>query len=380
MKESKFRKKSRDFVVVFFLMLLTACGSEATVTIDFADEAVFETALNNGENLEGKVVTFTALEIHPDSVLGFNVWAGEHLNFVSQRNPDIAVGDLVTVKATTIENQLGSWVIHYEKIENAVVGETTVSNIEEKETVDSEMIEDVSENEEYEEGMSDTAANVSTREHMVESSATASFDVKTVKEEKKELKLVDYGWYLPSNKFGSDTIYMRFCAIIHNPNTELVANFPKVNVTIKNGDGTILTTDSQTGSCVMPEDTVTIIGSTSVPVVNLSEDTQITFDVECDNFGIDSFGEGLKTTDFAVENVSEQEGDKLSITGEITNNTEKEVDMVNLSIVLRKEGQIVYMDNTYVDNLAPGKPKAFEVSQYDEYPEHDTIDVSVQEW
>ena len=31
-----------------------------------------ETALNNGENLEGKIVEFVAKEVHPNSVLGYN--------------------------------------------------------------------------------------------------------------------------------------------------------------------------------------------------------------------------------------------------------------------------------------------------------------------
>lgn len=136
MGKCNLKRDIKVIVSVLFLLLFTACGREAAVMIDYADEVAFETALNNGENLEGKVVTFTAQEIHPDSTLGFDVWAGEHLNFVSQKNPDIAVGDRVTVKATAIENVAGSWVIHYERVENAVAGETTISNAEEDETAE----------------------------------------------------------------------------------------------------------------------------------------------------------------------------------------------------------------------------------------------------
>ena len=76
------------------------------VIIDYGDAESFEAALNEGENLEGKVVRFVAGELHPQSKLGYNVWAGEHLNFVSSRNPDIQEGDTVTVRITSIENLL----------------------------------------------------------------------------------------------------------------------------------------------------------------------------------------------------------------------------------------------------------------------------------
>lgn len=108
--------------------------SAEEVMIDYGDAESFEAALNEGKNLEGKVVRFIAGEFHPQSKLGYNVWAGEHLNFVSSRNPDIQEGDTVTVKTTTIENMAGSWVINYEKVENAVVGEDTITYSKPKET------------------------------------------------------------------------------------------------------------------------------------------------------------------------------------------------------------------------------------------------------
>ena len=108
--------------------------SAEEVMIDYGDAESFEAALNEGKNLEGKVVRFIAGEFHPDSKLGYNVWAGEHLNFVSSRNPDIQEGDTVTVKTTTIENMADSWVINYEKVENAVITDDTVTYSKPKET------------------------------------------------------------------------------------------------------------------------------------------------------------------------------------------------------------------------------------------------------
>lgn len=85
---------------------------------DFVNAESFEAALNAGENCEGVTVRFTVTEFHPESKLGYDLWAGEHLNFVSARHPNVQAGDMVTVRVTTVENFMGSWVIRYEQIKD----------------------------------------------------------------------------------------------------------------------------------------------------------------------------------------------------------------------------------------------------------------------
>lgn len=87
------------------------------------------------------------------------------------------------------------------------------------------------------------------------------------------------------------------------------------------------------------------------------------------------------TTDFEISNVTERNGDGGNyITGEITNNYSEDIGMVNLSVVLRKNGEIVYMQNTFIDSLKTGKTRAFQFWRYEEWPEHDTIEVSAMVW
>lgn len=126
MKKINIKTKLSVIVIVMLSFFMAACGKK--VVIDYGDAASFEAALNAGDNLEGKTVQFEALELHPDSASGYNVWAGEHLNFISARNPDIKAGDIVTVRATEIESALGSWLIKYEKIDNAVAGDDTITS------------------------------------------------------------------------------------------------------------------------------------------------------------------------------------------------------------------------------------------------------------
>ena len=125
-------RKIRTGIVVFLVsamlsLLLCSCGGGPGGTeVDYGDAAAFEEALNRGENLENKTLMFTVTELHPDSALGFNVCGGEHLNFISSRNPDLKVGDTAGVKATEISSLLGSWIIKYEKIDNPIIGDNTI--------------------------------------------------------------------------------------------------------------------------------------------------------------------------------------------------------------------------------------------------------------
>lgn len=99
---------------VFLCCTLTSCGGKTEV--DFANAEAFETALNAGDDLTGKTVTFTVSNLEPDSAFGYNLQTGEHLNFCSSNNPGVKEGESVTVKVTEVTSILGSYIISYEKV------------------------------------------------------------------------------------------------------------------------------------------------------------------------------------------------------------------------------------------------------------------------
>ncbi len=105
------------FLVLLLVLSFSACGQKTTVSADYNDAASFETDLNNGDDLVGKIVKFECREFEPSSTFGYNIIAGEHLNFCSSENPNVKKGDVVTVKVTKIESFLGSWIISYEMVE-----------------------------------------------------------------------------------------------------------------------------------------------------------------------------------------------------------------------------------------------------------------------
>lgn len=72
----------------------------------------FESALNNGIDGTGAIVTFTVVNVAPDSLFGYDLWAGEHLNFIIKDNIGAEVGDTMTVEVEKVETALGSWIIY----------------------------------------------------------------------------------------------------------------------------------------------------------------------------------------------------------------------------------------------------------------------------
>ena len=96
---------------------LCSCQQKDEMHIDYLTAEKYEEALNEGENTIGKIVKFIPVELHPESPLGYNIWAGEHLNFISDFDPKATVGEPLVIKVETVKSLLSSWLITYNLIE-----------------------------------------------------------------------------------------------------------------------------------------------------------------------------------------------------------------------------------------------------------------------
>lgn len=126
-------KKKLSFICVVsilsLLLVLTGCSNmenEKTknstnfdeLELDYNDATSFENALNSGKKVNGKTVKFDVLEYKPDSLLGINCWAGEHLNFISDKELEVKAGDTIIGRIKEEPTSvLGSWEIKYDVIE-----------------------------------------------------------------------------------------------------------------------------------------------------------------------------------------------------------------------------------------------------------------------
>lgn len=107
------KKLSLIFAAILITLCFVACRAEETVAPDYPDAASFEAALNEGSDTTGKTVQFTVLEFVPNSTFGYNMQAGDHLNFCSTDSPKVKAGDTVTVEVTEVSSFLGSYIISY---------------------------------------------------------------------------------------------------------------------------------------------------------------------------------------------------------------------------------------------------------------------------
>lgn len=102
---------------------------------DYLDVVSFEKALNDGHKVDGKIVEFTVNDYKPDSALGINCWAGEHLNFISATELNVKAGDIVVGRVTEEPTSIfGSWKIPYTVL--SINGETAVETTHEPEVAD----------------------------------------------------------------------------------------------------------------------------------------------------------------------------------------------------------------------------------------------------
>lgn len=104
---------------------------KSSYSLDYSDAKSFEKALNNGEEVEGKIVKFELKDYKPDSAFGINLHAGEHLNFLSETECDVKQGDAVICQITEEPYKfLGSWMIDCNilSIQKATETETTAES------------------------------------------------------------------------------------------------------------------------------------------------------------------------------------------------------------------------------------------------------------
>lgn len=96
------------------------CSSCGMRLLDYYDAASFEAALNEGEDVTGKIVQFCVEEYAPDSFIGINCHAGEHLNFLFKNELDVKAGDTIIVRITKKPSKIfltDSWKVPCEFVE-----------------------------------------------------------------------------------------------------------------------------------------------------------------------------------------------------------------------------------------------------------------------
>jgi hypothetical protein len=168
-EKGKMKKLLKMGLLLLLILSLVRCGNGGTsgteidiseivqaytngeLAIDYTDAVSFEKALNDGEKVNGKIVQFDVVAYEPDSALGIDCWSGEHLNFISEYELDVNVGDIIVGYVTQeASKSLGSWKIPYEVLEiqaGSVSGESVDADENDAAENDSQVVEDTEDSE-----------------------------------------------------------------------------------------------------------------------------------------------------------------------------------------------------------------------------------------
>lgn len=182
-----------------------------------------------------------------------------------------------------------------------------------------------------------------------------------------QIEIIDSGYH--SDK---DNKYLIVAVVLKNPNLKHSLEFPKYTFTAYDDSGKIIGTDEQVLSFMAPGD---VVASQSMLDIKGIKPEKVEFKIsnKLDSFSPSDSKRNLDT--FKFDNISDlSSGIDLSFTGEVTNESNTDFDSVQINVILKKDGKIVYGLSGYVDNLNAGDKLPFEVISFSNV-EYDSYDV-----
>lgn len=188
----------------------------------------------------------------------------------------------------------------------------------------------------------------------------------------KDLKIVDSGYTIEKNSID-------YGVILENTNPNLVAQYPSFEILLYDKDDKLLTTHKQTLNVIAPQDKVAF--GFVLETKDLSVDhAKFNIETKAENF-VDK-KENPTNKLFTIDKVKEAKGkNKTTFTAEITNNSNKDFTQVAVTLLLRKDGKIVYGTTAFVNNVNSKMPLPIDISTTaNKLIDYDTYELSAQRW
>lgn len=214
------------------------------------------------------------------------------------------------------------------------------------------------------------------------SNAVSTTGGTTTKTEEKEadpdLAIVSSGYYVTPPSEYSETAYVTFWAKVQNQSDSKSISFPTITCTATSDDGTVLGTEDQVGSSILPGDICMLV---SLMDTGTTAPTNVQITAKKPEYV--SSSDGVKTSDFTIDGVSEQDQGygMTKVTGTLTYAGDSELSMVAVTAIYKSGDTDVYATQTYLDNVQPNTATAFELSPMtSDLPAHDSIEVIAQNW
>lgn len=204
-----------------------------------------------------------------------------------------------------------------------------------------------------------------------------TIQAKKQKKSASKLEIVDSGYYVQPTDEYSDTAYVYFWAKIKNNDKKKSIDFPVITATAKDESGNVLGSSSQTGMSIAPKDTVVL---TSMMDTGDTPATTVEIKAKKPKF---TSRKAIKSNVFETTNITEvpQEYTCAKLTGEVTYKGKKDLDGIAITAIYKSGDKSVFAETTYLNDIEAGSTEAFEINPLsNELPDHDSVEVYVQNW
>jgi hypothetical protein len=207
---------------------------------------------------------------------------------------------------------------------------------------------------------SDSEEEVTLEEEVEVEDSSGSISSYESTDDYQDLEIVESGWTFIKNDY---TAVVSAAIIVKNPNTADIW-FPTVKATMKDADGKIIGSQDFYIMVLPGKDTVGL-ATTLRPSGDL-EPATVDFTADLPNTNYPGSDEVIKSSEFEFSNVNYIDDEwSPSITGELTNKSDTNVDSPQLAVIYRDDaGKIVGGDATYCDDVKAGATIVFDASLY----------------
>ena len=178
--------------------------------------------------------------------------------------------------------------------------------------------------------------------------------VKVDPAETAQLEIKDSGWTIVNDK------WLYYYVDLYNPNPDTIVEFPTVRITARDSNNLLLGTDDMVLSKIYPKQHF-VFGNQAFSV----DEIPATVDFEAlepDDYNLEKLTDTNQYAPLEVVN-SGMRSDK--VVGDITNSNKYNIDTaVVVAIMKDADGNIVSIENGYVDNVKAGGTTPFSISVY----------------
>lgn len=112
-------KKIIYLILALGMLVIDGCSHQQNVKVAYQNANQVQTALNQNKQLKGKYVKIKVASVVTNDNYGYVMKSNDddqQLRFVSKEKPKVKSGQTVTLKISSVEGNLGTYIIRYRNL------------------------------------------------------------------------------------------------------------------------------------------------------------------------------------------------------------------------------------------------------------------------